>query len=193
MSGAQVTSFLTYFTPGNPNYGNFGQLMNLFSANNPTAPPFTSPIVGITDHAVPGTQVIGPGFVGQSAIQMLFQQLFMCFNPLRLADIGAPWMTSSDNATSAVRLTLSGTQTGAWFAQGNPGGTGYSLPLSEIRHIPQGPATSTIPACAVFTFDQGDLINELAFYMDRYKTMRDLQPQNLTSFDHQMTTFLRHL
>lgn len=191
---SQVAAFLAFFAPGNSGVAGVPSLMNLFSANAPTHPPFTSPIVGITDHAVPGDQVIGPGFVGRTPIQTLFQQLFTCFNPLTFIPIDlSPYMKSADGLTIAVRLTLKGTQKGAWFAHGNPGGAGYSLPLSEIGPIAKGSATSPIPACAVFTFDSGNLINELALYMDRYKLMRDLQPQNGSSFDTQITTFLRSL
>jgi hypothetical protein len=190
---SQVAAFLTFFAQGNNGLAGVPNLMKLFSANDPTNPPFTSPIVGITNHSVPGQQ-IGPVFIGRPLIQNLFQQLFTCFNPLTFTAIDAsPYMQSQNGSTIAVRLTLIGTQMGPWFSQGNPGGLGYSLPLSEIGPVAKGRATSTIAACAVFTFDSGNLINELALYMDRYKLMRDLQPANGTSFDAQITTFLRSL
>ena len=183
-----ITNFLNYFTPGNANYGNVGSqstsgsLMTLFSAN--------SPIVGITDHGDANIYVVGPGFVGQAAIQGLFAQFFMCFAALTLKDVGFPWMSSNDQQTIAVRFTLQGTQQGPWFSQGNPNGNNYSLPLSEIAPSQNA---SQIPSCSVFTFDNTNLITNLSLYMDRYKLMRDLQPEAKGNFDKKVKKFINTL
>jgi hypothetical protein len=91
----------------------------------------------------------------------------------------SPYMQSADGSTVVVRLTVKGTQTGSWSARGNRSGAEHSPPLSETRLRAKGAPIATIPACAVFTFDSNNLINEFALYVDRYRLMRDLGGRDL--------------
>jgi hypothetical protein len=188
----QVASFFDFFTPRNPNYGQDANLINLFSVDsaNPNPPPaILFPVLGITDHAVPG-KTIGPGVHGRTRIQRIFHRLFASFEGTLLFDPldASPYLQSIDGSTVSVRITITGTQTGTWFP---PGDADASLPFSAL---PSAGKPSTIAACAVFTFDGTPLIQQLALYMDRYKLMSDLQPEDLTTkFNPKITTFLQNL
>jgi hypothetical protein len=192
-NAAIIANFLTYFTLGNAHYGHVGDqntagtLMTLFSGDD-TQNPLNFPIVGITDHGDANQYVLmGPGFVGQAEIQILFNQLFTSFAALAFVDIGFPWMSSDDQKVIAVRLNLQGTQQHPWFAPGHPK---YSLPLSELSAA-QKP--SIIPTCAVFTFNNSQKIVNLALYMDRYKLMSDLQSETKNNFEKKLRNFLKAL
>jgi hypothetical protein len=195
-----VQSFLTYFTPSNTNYGKVGDqstagtLMNLFSSDDNVNVPLTYPIVGITDHGDATNYVIGPGFVGQTDIKGLFNQLFSttggAFGSLTFKDIGFPWMYSNDQTVIAVRLNLQGTQQGPWFSQGTAGGKHYSLPLSEIT---PNSNQSQLPTCAVFTFNGSNQITNLALYLDRYKMLYDLQNEPKKNFEKKLKQFINAL
>lgn len=166
----------------------------LFSPDSPAAPANpTTPMVGITDHGSPGIPtIVGPGFVGRLAIEKLFNQLFIAFNPLSFVDLRLSRLYSSDaqKGTIAIRLNLIGTHQGPWFSSASGA---FSLPLSAMAPVAGGPKNVTIPTCAVFTFDDKHLINQLGFYMDRYRLMRDLQATAENTFDTAIENFLRTL
>jgi hypothetical protein len=49
----------------------------------------------------------------------------------------------------------------------------YSPPLSDLNPA-SSPKTTSIPACAVFNFDDNYLVTQLAIYMDRYHFISQL-------------------
>jgi hypothetical protein len=106
-------NFLIYF-----NAGDLTDLLKTLTSN---------PSVGITSY--------GPQFIGYSAVQRLFRQLFSTFKPLKLTPQGAnpDWLFNADSSIIGVQMNLSGLQVGTWFASGTPY---YSPPLSNI--VPDG-------------------------------------------------------
>jgi hypothetical protein len=95
---------------------------------------------------------------------------FYCFPDVVLAPANGLQLTDGD--TIAIEATLStGLQTAGhqWVPGGHP-----SPPISLI--VPDGNHQSQyLPVCAVFTFDDNSgLIQNLAFYFDRWKMAMDL-------------------
>ena len=119
-----VIAFLYYFKNEN-----LDPLMGTFSTlNNPAS----YPRVGITSY--------GPQFIGFTAVQRLFRQLFNAFNPIALTtqgpvdpnNPGSNWLFNDPNAQVpeiGIQMNFSGVQIGSWFAAGTPY---YSPPLSDI-------------------------------------------------------------
>jgi hypothetical protein len=130
--------------------------------------PPTLPAVGITDH--------GPNFQGTADVKLLFDQLFTSFPDVALAPLsGAPRLYSTDGFTIGIQTTLTGTQKDKWFKHATGGQKDhYSPPLSDIK--PDKIHVMVIPACAVFNFDNSNLITRLWLYLDRYRMQQQLTP-----------------
>jgi hypothetical protein len=145
-------NFLIYF-----NGADLTNLMQTLTSN---------PVVGITSY--------GPQFIGYSAVQRLFRQLFSTFKPLKLTPQGAnpDWMFNTDSSVIGVQMNLSGLQVGAWFAAGTPY---YSPPLSTI--VPSGTRSVDLDACVIFYLDNAqNLIKQISIYFDRYLMQQQLTP-----------------
>jgi hypothetical protein len=170
MSNATIAAFFGVVGPrgSSPQHQNVTFMQSLFVQDTPPGNPIY-PNIGLTTG--------GPQFTGQRAVGILFQQLFTSFPDIVFAPANGLRLT--DGNTTAVEATLS---TGIQMAQWLPGGNA-SLPLSPI--VPDKKHHSDyLPVCAVFTFDSGGLIQNLALYFDRYKLATDLwdgvSPAHLT-------------
>jgi len=149
---------------------------SVFSPDAGTQPP-TTPWVGIAN----GAGSLGPQFNGVTAVTALFNQLIATFPNLNY--VPAPntphcYSTNDGNTINGNTITVqtvlyTGTLQQKWFPRGHKA---YSLPLSEIDPDPLGAAQSTLPACAVFTFDANHLISQLGIYLDRWQMAADLWP-----------------
>lgn len=130
------------------------------------------PSVGITDH--------GPQFIGQQQVSDLFQQLFRSFPDLALTPLpGAPRLYSPGDylpKTIGIQVTLTGTHLERWFQRPNPH---FSPPLSDIH--PDKLQFMSVPACAVFSFDDDGCLMHLAIYLDRYRMAQQLTPASASS------------
>ena len=148
------------------------KLMGTFSTlNNPAA----YPRVGITSY--------GPQFIGYTAVQRLFRQLFNSFDPIALTpqgpsdpqNPGSNWLFNSPNAPVpeiGIQMNFSGVQIGSWFAAGTPY---YSPPLSNI--LPNSTRAMDLDASVIFYFDKNsNNITQCAIYFDRYLMSQQLAP-----------------
>jgi hypothetical protein len=151
--------------PASPAYHNATQLMiQVFCPDNPQQ---GVPCAGITDY--------GPQYVGAGEVGDLFNQLFTTFPDLALTPVpGSPRLYSpSDYSPKTIgeQVTLTGTQTGKWFARDHKF---YSPPLSDIH--PDRVHVMRISACGVFSFDSASRVTRMAIYLDRYRMMQQLTP-----------------
>jgi hypothetical protein len=156
--------------PAFANFHNVQHLMgHVFCANDTQR---KTPCVGITDH--------GPQYVGTAQVAELFDQLFTTFPDLALTPVsGAPLLhspTDYPHKTIGIQTTLTGHHLAEWFPRGH---RFFSPPLSDIH--PDKVHHMKIPACAVFTFDDGHRICQLAIYLDRYRMMQQLTPATSTA------------
>ena len=163
---ATLSDFLNVLNlPSSPStYHNVNYLMSdVFCAGDPQN---KIPCVGITDH--------GPQFTGVQQVSTLFSQLFTTFPDMALLPLtGAPRLYSPEDyrpRTIGLQTTLTGTHLDRWFTHGRH----YSPPLSDIH--PDGLHLMSIPACAVFSFDDDGMLMHMAIYLDRYRMMRQLTP-----------------
>lgn len=176
--------------PALPHWRDVNWMMtNLFSANAGGPPPAPiTPGVGIGG----GIQnSMGPQFQGTAAVTTLFNKLIDSFPKLVFAAWPgpAPLYCSSlpDGNTITVQATLStGTHAKQWFPPTHPA---YSKPLSDIVPSQHDARNSSVPVCAVFTFDTTlgnppNRILNLAFYLDRWQMAVDLWPHGRFPFPH---------
>ena len=108
------------------NVQNLFNFLNYFNAQDLTDLMTTltsNPSVGITSY--------GPQFIGYSAVQRLFRQLFSTFKPLKLTAQGPSpdWLFNSTSSVIGLQMNLSGLQVGTWFAANTPY---FSPPLSFV-------------------------------------------------------------
>lgn len=185
-----LDKFFSVFSPGSGagTYKNIDILMNdVFCADDPAA---GIPWVGIARH--------GPQFRGSANVKGLFQQLITTFPDIWWAAstthpeiTPVPRLYSNDTyrtPTVGVQTTLWGTHKSLWFQDAR-----YSLPLSAIK--PSNKATEA-PSFAVFTFGAKDptRVSQLAFYMDRYNQMREVQAYHEhADFDTDMRRLLKDI
>jgi hypothetical protein len=145
-------------------------LMGTFSQSNPN----TTPRVGITSY--------GPQFVGFTAVQRLFRQLFITFSrvtlteqgPIDLANPTANWLFNAAGSPIpqiGIQMNLSGVQVAAWFAAGTPY---YSPPLSTI--VPDSTRAMDLDVSVIFSFDAANYnkISQVSLYFDRYLMSQQL-------------------
>ncbi len=160
-----VLDFLDHFA-----HKKLPELMTTFSTvNNPAS----YPRVGITSY--------GPQFIGNTAVQRLFRQLFNSFDPIALTpqgpsdpqNPGSNWLFNNPALPIpeiGIQMNFSGVQIGSWFAAGTPY---YSPPLSDI--VPDSTRTMDLDACVIFYFDSNnDKISQTAIYFDRYLMSQQL-------------------
>ena len=183
---ATLDTFFKVFDPrsGPGVYKNLDILINqAFCADNGGKFPW----LGITQH--------GPQFRGAAQVRDFYKQRFATFSDLWWGESTTappdlkpvPRLYSNDGynpPTVGIQTTFQGKHTGLWFQDR----ARYSLPLSAIQ--PSGMKTE-VPACAVFTFGAKDpsRISQLAYYMDRYKQMKEVQQGHGDTFD----TYIRGL
>ena len=121
--------------------------------------------------------------MSKTNIQTLFSQLFNSFPNME-------WTATALRLTGGnvigIEMDVTGRQDQTWFQDVNFG----SPPLSQIQQsdIDQAIAnrkSMNIPAFAVFTFDGSAqfLVQNLAIYFDRYKTMDQLAPVGFATID----------
>jgi hypothetical protein len=127
--------------------------------------------VGLTDYA---PTPLGPVFSGQADITALFKQLFSAFPNFQFVEnTNAPcvrlYSADANQTQIAVQATMTGTQHGSWFAAGS---THYSQPISDIK---PGKKDMKIPVCAVFLFDNKNMILSLSLFFDRYRMQQQLK------------------
>jgi hypothetical protein len=132
--------------------------------------PNTIPRIGITSY--------GPQFIGYSAVQRLFRQLFSSFQNLKMTQQGPVdpqnptknWLFNSDASMIGIQVIFSGLQVGSWFAAGTPY---YSPPLSNI--VPDSNHTLDLDASVIFTMDNASSkIVQISIYFDRYLMSQQL-------------------
>lgn len=145
-------------------------LMNqVFCADNPGN---GVPCVAITEHGM----AQGPGFFGAAEVTTLFTQLFTSLPDAALTPLSELRLYSPGGYTGPITIGVQTTLTGQfrqkWFHPASD--PHYSPPLSNLNPAPHAPYKAiSIPAFAVFTFDNPDmghreLVSQLAIYMDRY-------------------------
>jgi hypothetical protein len=167
-----ITAFLdTINNNANGNYHNADYIVNQYFSQDDGA---GNPLVAVTQHAAPA----GPAFHGARQIKRFFRRLFnafpdVTFTPLNVAT--PLYLKSDDGNTIALQTTVAGTHQDWWFPHADPDGF-QSPPLSNI--VPNNGAMH-IAACQVFTFVAQNKIQQLAFYMDRYKFVTQLGPERL--------------
>jgi hypothetical protein len=185
----------TFFSVFNPNsgagtYKNVDILINgVFCVDDFTQTP-QIPWVGIAQH--------GPQFPNSGAIRTLFTRLVQTFPDIWWGEsttappqvTAVPRLYSNDGygtRTVGVQTTLFGHHNAPWFQE-----EGFSLPLSAI---PVNNRPTNIPAFAVFSFgaDVPTRVSQLSIYMDRYRQMADLQPQQSKKFNKAVIKFLQDL
>lgn len=144
-------------------------LLTLFCEDNGNLP-----YVGIT--------LRGPQFTNRISIEKLFIQLLNKTFP-DMTWTPANKLRMTDGNTIAIEVDVTGTQKATWFQDNFK-----SLPLSQIDEVTISSLAANskynkmlIPACMVFTFDENYKIQQLAIYMDRYKMMDDLAPEEWTN------------
>jgi hypothetical protein len=184
-----IQQFLNVFAvaPAGPNP--VTTVMGLFS---PDAGPPPTPSVGIGGN----NQALGPVFRGQGQITALFTELLLSFPNLTFL----PWpqpnnpvfcIAQNDPNTIMIQAQLqTGDHTQQWFPPNAPAARRfYSKPLSDLVPRQVNPLQSTVPVCAVFTFDinpgpnQFKILN-LALYLDRWKFAEDLWVPGRFPFPH---------
>ena len=128
-------------------------VMGLFSPDAAGPPP--TPSVGIGGNT---QDPEGPAFRGRTAITALFAELLSSFPNLVFTAWPAPatpvfCIAQADPNTMIIQAQLNtDVHTKRWFPPNAPDGRRYySKPLSDI--VPDGIEHSTVPVCAVFTFD----------------------------------------
>ena len=145
-------------------------MTQVFCVDNGAAGTNALPCVAITEH---GHQQ-GPGFFGAAEVSRLFTQLFTSFPDVALTPISGLRLYSPKDYvphTIAVQADIKGSYHVKWFPKVNPVGTPshYSPPLSDLNPAAHSPyKTVSIPAAAVFEFDNTNRVTQLAIYMDRY-------------------------
>jgi hypothetical protein len=165
----------------------------LFSPDLP-GPPVT-PSVGIGANT---QDPLGSAFRGNTQITALFTELLSSFPQLTFMPYPTPasplfCVAQTDPNTIVVPAQLiTGPHMARWFPpDAPPKRRFYSKPLSDL--VPATAAsgnyqTSTVPVCAVFTFDtiaanQFKIFN-LALYLDRWKMAQDLWIHGHYPFPH---------
>jgi hypothetical protein len=163
-----ITAFLdTINNNANGNYHNTDYIVNTYFIDDDGA---GYPLVAVTEHGA----AVGPAFHEKRKIKKFFRRLFnafpdIAFTPLNVAT--PLYLISGDGNTIALQTTVGGTHQDWWFPQSDPDNF-HSLPLSQIQ--PKSGAIH-IATCQVFTFvGAQNKIQQLAFYMDRYKFVTQL-------------------
>jgi hypothetical protein len=158
-------------------------MQDVFCPDNGATGKNALPCVAITEHG----NAQGPGFFGAAEVRRLFMQLFTSFPDVALTqlDPGARLYSPDEYEpiTIGVRTDLTGSYQASWFGKVSPGSiqSHYSPPLSDLKPGAAGHyKTVSIPACAVFEFDDDNLVTQLAIYMDRYHFIPSL---SLASFE----------
>jgi len=124
------------------------------------------PCLGITDH--------GPAFKKRRDIEGFFHQLLRTFPDMTWTPVAnAHPLTSKDEI--GIQMDVKGKHSEGWYPKGD---SHYSMPLSELRTGSN--KTTEVPAFGVFTFDQEGKfpIRQIQIYMDRYKMMHDVAPDD---------------
>jgi hypothetical protein len=166
--------------PGSGNYKNVNYLMSDVFCPDGGVKPNQVPWVGITDH--------GPNFQTASDVELLFNRLFTSFPDLTLTRLeGAPLLSSDDDSTLGIQTTLKGSYSDSWFPNGS---SHYSRPLSRIP-VSNPNKAATIPAFAVFTFDDDELLSHLAIYLDRYRFITYLGPETVADIYAELSNLTR--
>ena len=132
---------------------------------------FVGNIAGPPNYPNVGLTTGGPQFTFQNGIGILFTALFDAFPDMVLSYANGPLAPRpTAGQTIAVEAVL---DTGEHQKKWKPKGTAISPPIGLIN--PAGGA-STLPLCAVFTFDGTPqcLIKNLSLYFDRWKMAMDL-------------------
>ncbi|MBV9460631.1 MAG: hypothetical protein JO141_24410 [Bradyrhizobium sp.] len=177
---AQFYKTLADFCGGGPSAGEKGIALGAFFCEDAPGPP-QIPAIGITNHGPHGPKE--PYFLGQAQIKDLWRQFYTSFpddfyfQPTNIIVPGFPGGTGapvfSSNAPvsmRAVQCDLKGTLKADWYQDAH-----VSPPLSHIHPRRGGPHhKASIAACAVFAYDNKNLITHLWIYMDRYKLQTDL-------------------
>jgi hypothetical protein len=177
-----LTTFLNVLTVpaggGHHNIANdVNTLMNqVFCVDNGAAGKHALPCVAITEHG----HLQGPGFFGVADVTRLFTQLFTSFPDVALTPISGLRLYSPQGYapnTIAVQADLIGSYQVKWFPKIHPPSVPghYSPPLSDLNPAPNPPyKKASIPAAAVFEFDNNNRVTQLAIYMDRYRFVPNL-------------------
>jgi hypothetical protein len=169
-------------------------VVGLFSPNVGTPP--TSPSVGIGGN----NQALGPSFTGHTDITALFSELLSSFPHLVFTAYPIPpanavfCIAQNDPNTIIIQAQLNtGLHVARWFPPDDPVPAKrryYSKPLSDLvpAKQPANQQQSTVPVCAVFTFDtivtnRGKILN-LALYLDRWRFATDLWVHGPHPFPH---------
>jgi hypothetical protein len=118
---------------------------------------------------------LGPQFPTPAAVKIVLKQIFVTSFPQAtcqpVPDAATAVYCSSGNMIIVQANLNTGKHRAPWFRFGDQA---YSKPLSDIE--PDNSQNAFVPACAVFTFGGGSLINNLAIYMDRWQMASDLWP-----------------
>jgi hypothetical protein len=141
------------------------KLMELFCEDR-TAGKRRFPCLGITDH--------GPAFVQRHDIEGFFDQLFRTFPDMTWTPVpNSPHLTSTHDI--GIQMDVKGKHSEGWYPKGH---SHHSMPLSELDHGSN--KTTEVPAFGVFSFDpEGNSpIRQIQIYMDRYKMMHDVAPDD---------------
>lgn len=179
----QFYQTLANFSGGGPTPAQKGTALGAFFCGDAAGPP-QIPAIGITNHGPHGAKE--PYFLGQAEIQDLWKQFYTSFpdfyfQPANIILPGSPGgvqapVFSSNNPVPmrSVQCDLKGTFKADWYQHPHPH---QSPPLSTLHPKPGGPYLKvSIAACAVFSYDNANLITRLWIYMDRYKLQTDLGP-----------------
>ncbi len=151
-----IMNFLYYL-----NHRDLTGLMSTFSIKNNW---IAYPRVGITSY--------GPQFIGYNAVQRLFRQLIISFDPIAMTpqypfdptNPGEHWLYNNAQTEIGIHMNFSGLQVASWFAEGTPY---FSSPLSNID--PDATRAFDLDAFVVFSFDENNNnIVQAAAYFDRY-------------------------
>jgi hypothetical protein len=169
-----LTNFLGILNnQGLPRDQKVTQLMGLFCADRVDAgpPPRTFPCLGITEH--------GPAFKGSNEVKHFFTQLLTAFPDMTWTQLPHSSQLTSANEIG-IQMDVKGTQKGMWFQKPD---RHYSMPLSELHAHHIHNRTTDVPAFGVFAFDSGGSfpIRQIAIYLDRYKMMHQLAPDDWTT------------
>jgi hypothetical protein len=161
-------------------------MQNVFCSNDDNTNP-TIPTVGIAAGADPQ----GPQFVGVDQVTALFTALLVTTFPnanfYPVPKTSYCYSSSDgqkiDGNTIVVQARLDTDLLQQRWLPSTSTLNFYSLPLSEIDPDPKKQRKATVPACAVFTFNNSHQIQQLGVYMDRWFMADKLWPRN-RAFPH---------
>jgi hypothetical protein len=184
-----IAAFFTAVTKGGTYYGNVTWLMqNVFVPDDATPP--TVPRLGLAASADPAATL---QFVGVDDVTAFFTALLVdsfsqsSFYPVpnTMYCYSSPdgGKTIDGNTITAQARLDTGLLQQPWYPKTFKKNF-YSLPLSDIDPDKKNKAVTTVPVCAVFTFDPGShKIKQLGAYMDRWQMAAELWTKN-RAFPH---------